>query len=83
MDPFIQVYNDAQVQLTATKALLEQYERDPSSNNLIDLNNSTQELVETVHDLSQSIGAVKSQPSQFGLTEYEINERIYKSRSTE
>jgi t-SNARE syntaxin family protein len=78
MDPFVQVYNDAQNQLSTTVKYLEQYQRDPSANHLLDLNNATQELTETIHDLSQSVGAAKSRPNSFGLTDHEINDRISK-----
>lgn len=78
MDPFIQVYKDAQSQLEETKRHLDKYEREPTNNHLMDVNNLTQELIETIHDLSQSIGAVQSKPSDFGLSEHEINDRIGK-----
>jgi t-SNARE syntaxin family protein len=78
MDPFIQVYKDAQTQLEETKRHLDKYEREPTNNHLMDVNNLTQELIETIHDLSQSIGAVQSKPSDFGLSEHEINDRIGK-----
>ncbi|CAN6634003.1 t-SNARE affecting a late Golgi compartment protein 1 [Trichomonascus vanleenenianus] len=78
MDPFSQVYEDAQNQLSNTHQLLERYQRTPTEHHLLDLNNATQELIETIHDLSQSIGAVQSQPGQFGLNEHEIGDRIAK-----
>lgn len=78
MDPFIQVYNDAHNQLQETQQLLDKYEKAPSNNHLSDVNNSAQELTETIHDLSQSIGAVQSKPNDFGLSEREVSERIGK-----
>lgn len=78
MDPFIQVYTDAQSQLEEAKRHLDKYEQEPSYNHLMDVNNLTQELIETIHDLSQSIGAVQSKPSDFGLSEHEVNDRIGK-----
>ncbi|ANB11369.1 Tlg1p [Sugiyamaella lignohabitans] len=78
MDPFNQVYADAQAQLIATEKLLAKYQSEPTNNHLIDVNNCAQELVETIHDLSQSIGVVQQTPSQFGVTEHEVNDRISK-----
>jgi t-SNARE syntaxin family protein len=78
MDPFNQVYADAESQLVEIERLLEQYRRDPTNSHLADINNATQELTETIHDLSQSIRAVQSKPSQFGVDDYEINDRISK-----
>lgn len=78
MDPFSQVYADALEQVAHTEALLQQYDSTGSSDVLADVTNATQELVETIHDLSQSVGVVQSKPSQFGLSEYEIDQRIDK-----
>lgn len=75
-DPFAQVYADAESQLTRTLDLLDSYKRSGSTDALADVNNAAQELAETIHDLSQSIGAMQSRPTQFGLTEYEINHRV-------
>uniref|UniRef100_A0A060SYH8 t-SNARE affecting a late Golgi compartment protein 1 n=1 Tax=Blastobotrys adeninivorans TaxID=409370 RepID=A0A060SYH8_BLAAD len=75
-DPFAQVYADAESQLTRTLNLLDSYKQSGSTDALADVNNAAQELAETIHDLSQSIGAMQSQPMQFGLTEYEINHRV-------
>lgn len=78
MDPFKQVFADAEEELATTQRLLDQYQRNPTNNNLLDLNNSTQNLIETIHDLSQSIGVVQSRPHQYGLSQYEIEDRITK-----
>jgi member of the syntaxin family of t-SNAREs len=78
MDPFSQVYADAEEELATTQRFLKQYQTNPNNNNLLDLNNSAQNLTETIHDLSQSIGVVQSRPSQYGLSHYEIEERITK-----
>lgn len=78
MDPFNQVYADAEAQLTLAEELLAKYEAAPSTNHLADFNNSAQELTETIHDLSQSIGAVQRKPQQFGLVQQEIDDRIAK-----
>lgn len=78
MDPFNQVYADAEAQLTLAEELLAKYEAAPTNNHLTDFNNCAQELTETIHDLSQSIGAVQRKPQQFGLVQQEVDNRISK-----
>ncbi|VVT52002.1 uncharacterized protein SAPINGB_P003284 [Magnusiomyces paraingens] len=76
MDPFNQVYSDALGQLSAAAKLIEDHQTNPSGFHIEDLNNIIQELVETIHDLSQSMGAIQSQPQNFGLTDHEVQQRI-------
>lgn len=76
MDPFNQVYSDALGQLKYAEELLDSYRASPDTFHIEDLNNVTQELVETIHDLSQSTGAIQSNPSQYGLTAAEVSQRI-------
>lgn len=76
MDPFNQVYSDALGQMSMAENLLEKYESDPTSFHVEDLSNVIQELVETIHDLSQSTGAVQSRPQDFGLTAQDVQNRI-------
>lgn len=76
MDPFNQVYSDALGQLSMSEQLLEKYENNPSTFHIEDLSNVIQELVETIHDLSQSTGAVQSRPEDFGLTQHDVQTRI-------
>lgn len=78
MDPFNQVYADAESQLEEIEKLLEQYCKAPSNSHQADINNAAQELTETIHDLSQSIRAVQSKPGQFGVDDNEISQRIAK-----
>lgn len=76
MDPFNQVLSDAESQLSHTESLLRKYQASIDANDLADLNNSVQELVETIHDLSQSIGVVQAEPVKYGLTHHDIDNRI-------
>lgn len=76
MDPFNQVYSDALGQLKSAEQLLEDFRSDSATFHIEDLNNVVQELVETIHDLSQSTGAIQSNPSQFGLTHSDVVQRI-------
>lgn len=76
MDPFNQVYKDALSQMSIAEQLLQKYESAPSTFHVEDLNNAIQELVETIHDLSQSTGAIQSQPQKFGLTIQDVQNRI-------
>ncbi|AOW01285.1 t-SNARE [Yarrowia lipolytica] len=76
MDPFVQVCADAQNQLTQTRDLLEQFRSDPSNHNTLqDLTNITEELAETISDLSQSVEAAQGRPQQFGLSSEDIQDR--------
>lgn len=76
MDPFNQVYSDALGQFKSAEQLLQDYRTNPQGFHIEDLNNVVQELVETIHDLSQSTGVIQSRPSQYGLTEGEVAKRI-------
>lgn len=76
MDPFNQVYSDALGQLKSAEQLLQDYRESPQTFHLEDLNNVVQELVETIHDLSQSTGVIQSRPGQYGLTESDVAQRI-------
>lgn len=76
MDPFNQVYSDALGQMSMAENLLEKFENDPANFHVEDLSNVIQELVETIHDLSQSTGAVQSRPQDFGLTAGDVQNRI-------
>lgn len=76
MDPFNQVYSDALGQLKSAEQLLQDYRNNPQTFYVEDLNNVVQELVETIHDLSQSTGVIQSRPSQYGLTEGDVAQRI-------
>lgn len=76
MDPFNQVLSDAESQISQTESLLRKYQISIDANDLADLNNSVQELVETIHDLSQSIGVVQAEPVKYGLTHHDIENRI-------
>lgn len=76
MDPFNQVYSDALGQLKYAEQLLEDHKSNPQSTPIEDLNNVVQELVETIHDLSQSTGAIQMNPSQYGLTPGDVSQRI-------
>lgn len=76
MDPFTQVYSDALGQLSTAEHLIETYDSAPQDFHVEDLNNVIQELVETIHDLSQSTGAIQSRPQDFGLTAADVHQRI-------
>lgn len=76
MDPFNQVYSDAIGQLKSAEQLLDDYRNSPSTFYIEDLNNVMQELVETIHDLSQSTGVVQANPAQFGLSPADVAQRI-------
>ncbi|KAF5101864.1 hypothetical protein DV451_002049 [Geotrichum candidum] len=76
MDPFNQVYSDALGQLKSAEQLLDDYRNNPSTFYIEDLNNVVQELVETIHDLSQSTGVVQANPAQFGLSHSDVAQRI-------
>jgi t-SNARE syntaxin family protein len=76
MDPFNQVYSDAIGQLKSAEQLLDDYRNSPSTFYIEDLNNVVQELVETIHDLSQSTGVVQANPAQFGLSPGDVAQRI-------
>lgn len=76
MDPFNQVYSDAIGQLKSAEQLLDDYRNSPSTFYIEDLNNVIQELVETIHDLSQSTGVVQANPAQFGLSPADVAQRI-------
>ncbi|KAF5096370.1 hypothetical protein D0Z00_002794 [Geotrichum galactomycetum] len=76
MDPFNQVYSDAIGQLKSAEQLLDDYRNNPSTFYIEDLNNVVQELVETIHDLSQSTGVVQANPAQFGLSPGDVAQRI-------
>lgn len=76
MDPFNQVYSDALGQLSAAEKLLQNHLAQPNSFHVEDLNNVIQELVETIHDLSQSMGVIQGRPQDFGLTDHDVQTRI-------
>lgn len=76
MDPFGDVLGEAQSQLSRAQLLLRQYEDDPVQSRLADLNNTIQELTETIHDLSQSNAAVQANPERFGVDHLEVSRRI-------
>lgn len=76
MDPFNQVYSDALGQLKSAEQLLQDYRSSPQTFHIEDLNNVVQELVETIHDLSQSTGAIQMNPGQYGLTASDVAQRI-------
>lgn len=76
MDPFNQVYSDALGQLKSAEQLLQDYRLSPQTFHIEDLNNVVQELVETIHDLSQSTGAIQMNPGQYGLTASDVAQRI-------
>lgn len=76
MDPFNQVYSDALGQLKSAEQLLQDYRTNPQTFYIEDLNNIVQELVETIHDLSQSTGAIQHNPGQYNLTAGDVAQRI-------
>lgn len=76
MDPFAPVLRDAESQLSASQLLLRQYRAERSPSKLSEVQNTIQDLTETIRELSQSIAAVQSSPEQFGLSSAEIDGRI-------
>lgn len=76
MDPFADVLADAERQLETAQVQLRQYQNEASPGVLTNLNHTIQELTETIHDLSRSIGAVQADPVGFGVDHIEIQNRI-------
>ena len=76
MDPFGSVLQDAERQLGSAQLQLRQYRAEPRPALLADLQNTIEELMETVRDLSGSIAAVQKQPEEFGLSHVDISLRI-------
>ncbi|ODQ78219.1 hypothetical protein BABINDRAFT_168408 [Babjeviella inositovora NRRL Y-12698] len=75
MDPFNEVQLDAQSQLTHLSKFIKAASA-VDRNVAIDFDNHVSELQETLVDLNESIEIAAKNPTDFGLTQKKINERL-------
>ncbi|CCH43977.1 Syntaxin-6 [Wickerhamomyces ciferrii] len=74
MDPFVEVLEDAQHQITNLEEFLKKITI-VNENNRSDFNNNISELEETISDLKESIQSSKEDPEFFQISNTEINKR--------
>lgn len=74
MDPFVEVLEDAQHQITNLEEFLKKI-TEVNDENRSDFNNNISELSETIEDLKESIQSSKDDPEFFKISNAEINKR--------
>lgn len=74
MDPFVEVLEDAQHQITTLEEFLNRITQ-VNDETRSDFNNNCSELNETIEDLKESIESSKSDPEFFQISESEISRR--------
>lgn len=74
MDPFVEVLEDAQHQITNLEDFLKKI-TEVNDETRSDFNNNISELSETIEDLKESIESSKSDPEFFKISKSEISKR--------